>query len=617
MRDEKILGGKKQMAIKSLSTDFVCAVLKESNLIDEKLVREIKLHENTYHKLLQQEAGANGSSPITAVDVISSMGLNSLSDQILSEELIMKTLAAHWKLPFLKIDLAKLDPAMVTSRVSESFALKHLTIPISISENMLFIAVVDPLDAEILETMRRVSTLEIRPIISTKTDILNAIEMCYGHPNSVKAMGNELSLERTSDESMDLLTVGNDRYADKHVVNTVNLILHYAFEQRTSEIHIDPKHHYSAIRFCIDGMLYDVKHIPLEVHENIILRLKALAGMDISERHKPQDGQTHFEFHDREIYLRISTMPVASGEKVVLRILDPIMLFRRVDELGFSPEELQQYMGFISHSSGIILVTGPAGSGKTTTIYSTLNQLCERGINITTIEKPIESVHEGFNQIAVQPHIGMSFETAIRHIVRQSPGVIMVGEMRNKGSVEQTVRAALAGHLVFGVLHTHDAPSAIVQLVDIGAQSFLLESTVIAVIAQRLVRKICDNCAGPTRLSSEERAELHISKEEAEKLSLRKGTGCITCRGTGYFGQTAVFEIMEVTDKLRVLIHNNTGAYALKNAAIEQGMRPLRTRAIEKMKAGITTSEEVLRVTGGLKGGIPHKFKSKILLDTE
>jgi general secretion pathway protein E len=605
----------------SLNIDFVCAVLKESKLIDDRLVQEIKVHETTYRQLLQKDAAANGSTPITGVDVISSMGLNSLTDQVLSEELIMRTLASHWKLPFLKIDLAKLDPSMVTSRVSEPFAKEHLTIPVSISENMLFIALVNPLDDEALETMKRVSTLKVRPVISTKTDILDAIEKCYGTQEAVNTEEKDLFISSpspsTEREHTSFLAVDNDQYADKNIVNAVNLLLHYAFEQRTSEIHIDPKQHHSAIYFRIDGMLYDVKSIPLELHTNILLRLKALAGIDISERHKPQDGQTHFEFRDRDIHLRISTMPVAFGEKVVLRILDPLVLFRHIDDLGFSPEELKQYMTFISRFGGIILITGPAASGKTTTLYSTLNQLVERGINITTVEDPIESIHEGFDQISVLPHMGMTFETAIQHIVRQSPGVLMVGEMRDEKAVEQTVQAALAGHLVLSTLHTHDTASAIVQLVDMGIQPFLVGSTVIAVIAQRLVRKVCDSCARSTRLSSQEIDELHLSKEEAEKLSLRKGTGCITCRGTGYFGQIGIFEIMEITDEVRSFINNNAGAYAIKNAAAKQGMRPLRRKAIETMKAGITTCEEVLRITGGLKGRIAHKFKSKILLDSD
>ncbi len=608
------------MSMESLSTNFVCAILKENNLIDNELAHQIRLLEKDFREKLQKKSAVNGSSQINGVDIISSMGLRSSTnaDQVLSEEVIMRTLASYWKLPFLKIDLTKLDPSIATSRVSESFARKYLAIPVSISENILFVAMTNPQDFEALETMKRVSTLKVRPIISTKTDILKAIEMCYESQKSAKTSKNgekELSTNGTSYKSTTFFTV--DQYTDEHIINAVNLLLHYALEQRTSEIHIDPKQHHSEIRFRIDGMLYDVKRLPLEIYTNILLRLKSLTGMNISEKHKPQDGQTHFGFHDREIDLRVSTMPVAFGEKTILRILDPIMLFRHIDDLGFSPEELQQYMGFISGSGGIVLIAGPTGSGKTTTIYSTLEQLSERGLDVTTIEDPIESVHEGFNQIAVQSNVGLTSETAIRHIVQQSPGVLMLGEIRGKESFEQTVQAALAGHLVIATLRTHDAQSAIIQLINMGVPPFLVGSTIIAIIAQKLIRKVCNSCARPTRLSPQEIAELHISEKEAEKLSLRKGTGCITCRGTGYFGQMAIFEIMEMTDELKTLIHNNAGGHIIRDAAIKQGMRILRVQAAERMKAGITTCEEVLRVTGGLKSGMPHKFKSKILLSSK
>jgi general secretion pathway protein E len=538
----------------------------------------------------------------------------------------MKALASHWQLPFLRIDLAKLEPNLVTSKVSEPFATKHLTVPISISKRMLFVAVINPLDVEALDTLRSVSSMKIRPVISTKTDILKAIEKCYKLPklakvaekdlkafqSSVRAAKKELGVDEVVDESM----IVEEEQEEKHIVNAVNLLLHYAFEQRTSEVHIEPRQKYSAIRFRIDGILYDVKRIPLAIYTSMLQRLKALTGMNISERRRPQDGRTQFTFHDREIHLRVSTMPVAFGEKVVLSIFDPIMLFRHVDDLGFSPEELEQYLTFVSHPSGIVLITGPTGSGKTTTLYSTLNRLSEKGVNITTIEDPIESVHEEFNQIAVQSSLGVSFEVAIRHIVRQSPDVIMVGEMRDKESVGHTLQAALTGHLVLSTLHTNDAPSAIVRLINMGAEPFLVESTVIGVIAQRLIRKICDNCTQPYQLPQQEIAMLQFSKEEVKKFSLHKGAGCEKCRGTGYFGQTALFEVMEITDEIRELIHNNAGAYAIERAAIKQGMHTLRVQAIEKMKAGITTCEEVLRVTGGLKAGTPHKFRSKVILSS-
>jgi general secretion pathway protein E len=615
------------MPMKAFTTDFVCEALQEQHLIDKTTARKIRLREKEQRARLRRKGASNGTSQISPVDIISSMELHSSkqSDQIISEELIMKTLASYWKLPFLKIDFSKLKPCVDLSKLSEPFIRKHLLVPVSTSETMLFVAMVNPMNIEALEAIKQVSDLQVRPVVSTKSDILKAIDRCYRVSKSAEESSKQKAAFQQSIAAAE--KVMSPRQAaehaskapskpvdEKHIVNSVNLLLNYAFEQRTSEVHIEPKHDYSAIRFRIDGILYDVKRIPLEIHAGMIQRLKVLAGMNISERRKPQDGRTQFSFHAREIHLRISTMPVAFGEKAVLRLFDPITLFRHIDDLGFSAEELAQYMSFISRSSGIILLTGPAGSGKTTTLYSTLNQLSERGINISTIEEPIESVHEGFNQVSVKPTVGVTFEVAIRHIVRQSPDVIMIGEMRDKDSVEHTMQAALTGHLILTTLHTHDAPSALVRLINMGTRAALVESTVIAVIAQRLIRKVCDHCAKPYQLSPQELDHFQFSPEDAAKLNLRKGEGCTICRGTGYRGQNAIFEIMEMTDRIGALIRKGAGAQALKNAAMKMGMHCLRDKAVEKMREGITTSEEVLRVTGGLKGGLPHQFKSKASL---
>ena len=308
---------------------------------------------------------------------------------------------------------------------------------------------------------------------------------------------------------------------------------------------------------------------------------------------------------------------MAFGEKVMLRLMDPALLFRNIDDLGFSEAEKEQYQAYIARSTGLLLITGPANSGKTTTLYSTLHELSQHGINITTVEDPIESLSEQFNQISVQPQAGLTFKTAMRHLVRQSPDVIMVGEMRDKDSAEHTMQAALTGHLVFSTLHTHDASSALIRLVNMGVEQFLVESTVIAVIAQRLIRKVCSHCARPYQPTEREMEALRLSREEVENLALQKGAGCPACRGTGYFGQTAIFEIMEINDRLRELIHQNAEAHALKQAAIQQGMATLQAKVMEKMKAGVTTSEEVLRVTGRLRDRKPRKFKSKIILTTD
>ncbi|MBD3307045.1 type II/IV secretion system protein [candidate division KSB3 bacterium] len=618
--------------MKKMTIQFVCEVLQQHNLVDQKTIDYITANEAEQRKHLKGQSasnGTNGTSDITAVDVISSMNLKVASDprRSLSEELIMKTLADHWNLPFLKIDLTKLSPCDLASKVSAPFAKKNLVFPVMLSKRILLVAVVNPTNVEALETIRTASKLKVRPVISTKTDILKAIAECYKTIERKKAEQKSLDdfqayvdaaeseiSQDTSSKSSGFTSINTSVSPDKNIVTAVNLMLNYACEQRANEIHIEPKQFFSQIRFRIDGMLYDVKQIPPEIQTSMLLRFKALAGMDISEKRKPQDGRTQFDFHGRSMTLRISTMPMVFGEKIMIRILDQIMFLRHVEDLGFCPEEFEHYMSLISQSNGIILVAGPPGSGKTTTLYSTLDVLSDKGINITTLEDPVEFPYDRFNQIAIQPGVGFTFETAIRHIVRQSPDVIMLSEIRDKTTADNAIQASLLGHLVVGSLHTHDTSSALIRLVKMGTEPFLVESTVIGVLAQRLLRKICPECKEPYSPTEEEMAALHVSTRDLESLSLWKGTGCLKCRGTGYFGQTGIFELMEMTDDIRALIDHNAGSAAIKEAAQHSGMRPLREHAITKMRQGITSCEEVLRVTGGLRKGEPHKFKTKIAL---
>jgi general secretion pathway protein E len=299
---------------------------------------------------------------------------------------------------------------------------------------------------------------------------------------------------------------------------------------------------------------------------------------------------------------------------VVIRILDSLQLFRHLYDLGLSSEELQRYMSLIARSSGLIIVTGPAGSGKTTMLYSTLKQLSERGISIVTIENPIKAMYEEFTQIAIHQSIGVTFDMAIQHILHLSPVALMVGVKQDRDVFQQTLRSALAGHLVFAEFQAHDAISALVELLNMDIQPFLIESAVNTIVAQCLLRKVCELCTRPYQLSESERAEFQIPEKEADMLSLQKGAGCMACRGTGYAGQTSIFEILEMTDELRTLIHQRAEPHLMHAAAVKGGMHPFRTSAIDKMKAGLTTPEEVLRVTGGLQEPIPHTFKSKITL---
>lgn len=603
------------MVSKSLDAEFLCHVLQENDLLDAEQAQYVLNQGEKHRKLLQtrvlKESGdGSGKSSgkevapeqVTMVDVLASMRLRLPLNhhELLTEELIMKTLATHWKLPFVKLDPLKLNLEVVTSKISEPFAIRHLIIPIAIDEDQdaLTVAVVNPWDIEALDTVRKVSGLRVRPVISTKSDILKIIREFYGFRTSVKAAEKDLS-QRIDLGNLEQYTDVNIRYTDKHIVNAVNLLFNYAFEQRASDIHIEPKRTYSQIRLRIDGILHNIHRMPRSVNAALTSRIKMLARMDIAEKRKPQDGRVKTRFQGRDIELRVSTMPVAFDEKIVIRVLDRATLVQQIEELGFSPEEARTYLSFISLSNGIILITGPTGSGKTTTLYSTLDKLSAERINVMTIEDPIEMIQEQFNQIAVRPETGLTFSTALRNIVRQDPDVIMVGEIRDYETAENAIHAALTGHLVFSTLHTNDAPSAIARLVDMGAQPFLVESTLIAVLAQRLVRKVCTNCSKEYFPSPRELAALHLSEAETRQLTLRKGIGCSRCRGTGYYGRIAIFEVMPISDDIRKHIHGNAGAQNIQKQAIKEGMHTLRQSAIQKMNNGITTLEEVIRVTGG------------------
>ena len=603
------------MAANSFDAEFVCSVLRKNELLGQEQEQEILMQKEKHQKLLQSKLikeSKNGSGlksyknwggeEVTVVDVISSMHLRLPQDtqEILTEELIMKTLAAHWKLPFVRLDPIKLDMETVTSKLSEPFAIKHLIVPIHSDEEreLLTVAVMNPWDIEALETVRRVSGMKVKPVISTKNDILKIIKEFHGFRTSVKAAEQDLG-GRIDLGNLEQYTDVNIRYTDKHIINAVNLLFNYAFEQRASDIHIEPKREYSQIRLRIDGMLHNIHRMPKSVNAAITSRIKMLARMDIAEKRRPQDGRVKTRFQGRDIELRVSTMPVAYDEKIVIRVLDRGTLVQNIEELGFSEAEAEQYMSFISKSNGIILITGPTGSGKTTTLYSTLDKLSTDQINVMTIEEPIEMLNENLNQIAVRPGVGLTFGTALRNIVRQDPDVIMVGEIRDAETVDNAIHAALTGHLVLSTLHTNDAPSAIARLVDMGAEPFLVESTLIAVLAQRLVRKVCDACGKNYTPSPTELAALKLLDDPTVKnLQLKKGDGCGKCRGTGYYGRIAIFEVMPVSSKIRNLIHNNAGAYDIKEMALKEGMHTLHESAIQKMKNGITTVEEVIRVTG-------------------
>ncbi|MEE9436419.1 MAG: GspE/PulE family protein, partial [Candidatus Adiutricales bacterium] len=530
-----------------------------------------------------------------------SFPVTGLDEKVLTEDVIMKAVADDCGLEFRKIDPLELDLNVVTKNLPRSFALKHLVVPVDLKDGTLEVAIYDPFDQAVLEDIRRVSQYNIQPVISTKTDIRKLISEFYGFKSSI--VGAE---DQFSDLGVDL---GNlEQYVrlrpteeiqatDQHIKNAVDYLFGYAFEQDASDIHIEPKRNETLIRLRIDGMLHNVYRLPKTIHTALISRIKTLARLDIAEKRRPQDGRIKVGRQSQEIEIRVSTLPVAFGEKAVLRILNPDVLFQDLGNLGLTPPDLLKYEEFISSPHGIILVTGPTGSGKSTTLYSTLRHIGSPEKNITTIEDPIEMVFEDFNQIAVQPQVGITFGNILRNILRQDPDIIMIGELRDKETAEHAVQAALTGHLVLSTLHTNDAPSAVTRLIDLGIEPFLITSTLIGSVAQRLMRRICIHCKEDFHDGQDKIMDVGLDVKTKGKLKLSRGRGCTRCRGTGYLGRQAVFEIMPFSEKLRQFTLTDREVGALREAARSEGMTMLRDNAIKIMLSGQTTYQEVLRVT--------------------
>jgi len=391
--------------------------------------------------------------------------------------------------------------------------------------------------------------------------------------------------------------------SDSHVVSAVEYLLHYALDQRASDIHIEPRREHSVVRMRIDGVLHNVHTLPKVVHSAVVSRIKTLARLDIAEKRRPQDGRIKTARGDREVEMRVSTLAVAFGEKLVIRLFDPSALLRDLSDLGMFDSQLVVAEKFLARPYGLILVTGPTGSGKTTTLYAALRIIAAPEVNVVTIEDPIEIVVDQFNQVAVQPKIALTFAEALRHVLRQDPDVIMIGEVRDTETAEIALQAALTGHMVLATLHTNDAATAITRLLELGVDPFVLSSTLVGVVAQRLVRCICPSCRVDTFLTPDQMSLLGLDIEELRSqksepdLMVAFGEGCPACRSTGLLGRTGIFEVLEIDDKIRKLIVGRSTARDVQTQARHDGLMTLRDAAIKKLARGLTSFEEVLRVT--------------------
>jgi general secretion pathway protein E len=598
--------------LKAYQADMVCKILIQNKLLASNRAKEIlrqkdALLENL-EKLRQKKYDGNPaveliSNKLTIVDVITSLNLSRLDNPALplDEETIYQALAREWRIPFYKLDPLKLDLNVVTNSITRSFAMRHLVLPVEISEGVLTVATPNPFNLEVLDDIASATKMRVQMVVSPKSDIIKLINEFFGFKTSIVAAQDQFGGATVDlgnlEQYVRLRSADELPSNDKHIVNAVDHLFIYAFDQKASDIHIEPKRDNTLVRVRIDGVLHTIYKLPKAVHSAIISRIKNLARLDMAEKRRPQDGRIKTSKGDLEVEIRVSTVPVAFGEKVVMRIMDPDILFMDLDKLGFDPLDLERYQKIIGMPHGIILVCGPTGSGKSTTLYSTLNRINSPSINITTVEEPIEMIHESFNQIAVQQQVGITFGSILRNILRQDPDVIMIGEMRDLETAENAIQAALTGHLVLSTLHTNDAPTSVMRMLDLGVPHFLMQATMVGVLAQRLVRKVCNYCKEPLSMDAEQLRSMGLDVGRTGTVQLATGKGCEKCRGTGYMGRTCILELMPFTEGIRRLTQPNADADAIRTKAREEGMRTLRESAVEKLLKGTTTYEEVLRVT--------------------
>jgi len=562
--------------------------------------KQLILHERRKRK----KAGSVGKlREPDLVEVVVSFNFEIPGDrpQPLTEELIMRAVADDLGLPFKKLDPLELNLEVVTKTLPKNYALKHLLLPFAVRNGIHEVAIYDPDKREILGEIERGYQIKITPYLSTRADISRMLVEFFGFQSSITAAENHLAkpiVDLGNLEQYVRINRGEINSSDQNIKSAVDHLFTYAFDQRASDIHIEPKRQKSHVRLRIDGVLHTIYQLPMAVHAAIVSRIKTLSRMDIAEKRRPQDGRIKVDHDGKEAEIRVSTVPVAFGEKVVMRILDPDIIFQSIDHLGFSPRDLAVYQDLITRPHGILLVTGPTGSGKSTTLYSTLKLISTSENNVVTVEDPIEMVHEEFNQIAVQTAIDVTFSTILRNILRQDPDIIMIGEIRDLPTTVNAIQAALTGHLVFSTLHTNDAVTAISRLVDLGAQPFLVGSTLIGAMAQRLVRTICPHCREEVLVGAPLLRGFGFPAEGDGEIALQKGAGCKDCRNTGYLGRCGVFEIFPVSPEINRMICTGSSVADIRSQAIREGMTTLKQDAWSKVRSGITTYEEAARVTG-------------------
>jgi len=578
-----------------LELDETLTALAADGVISEADIKRVRADVRT----------ARGRLELHPLVLVANLKLQDLRnpDKPLSLEVLTQWLAQRAGLPYFKIDPMKIDVAAVTQVVSHAYASRYRILPVAVSGMQVVFATSEPFDTRWVADLAHVLRRDVQRVVSNPLDVGRYLAEWWGVQRSIQRAKDAKSDSSDGrailnfEQLVELGKTGEVGADDRHVVHIVDWLLQYAFEQRASDIHLEPRRDSSPIRFRIDGVMHKVFELPTPVMTAVTSRIKILGRMDVAEKRRPQDGRIKTRSAGgREVELRLSSMPTAFGEKVVMRIFDPDIVVKEFRQLGFAPDEEKIWRELVERPHGIVLVTGPTGSGKTTTLYSTLKVLATPDINVCTVEDPIEMVSPEFNQMQVQPAIDLDFAAGVRTLLRQDPDIIMVGEIRDLETAQMAVQASLTGHLVLSTLHTNDAPSALTRLLDLGVPNYLIQSTLSGVVAQRLVRTLCPHCKTEAALDVQAWAALTHRWHLAPPEKIYGPKGCLECRKTGFLGRTGIYEMLRVTPSIRALIQPNMDLARLTEAAYAEGMRPLRASAAAQVARGVTTIPEVVNV---------------------
>ncbi len=560
-----------------------------SSRLGEMLVKSKLITEDQLKKALAQQSTAGGR-----------LGSNLVKLGFLTEEDITSFLSKQYGVPSINLAHFEIDQSVI-KLVPAEIAQKHMVIPINRKGSVLTVAMADPSNIFAIDDIKFLSGFKVEPVVAAETSIKNAINKHYDSAGLVKDIlqgydDREVATVEEGDEGPD---VGDLQRAteDAPVVKLVNLILSDAIKKGASDIHIEPYEKSFRVRYRIDGVLYDTMQPPMKLRAAIISRAKIMAQLDIAERRLPQDGRIKIRMGQKEIDFRVSTLPTIFGEKVVLRLLDKSNLQLDMSSLGFDPQALQLFEKAILAPHGMVLVTGPTGSGKTTTLYSGLHRLNTVETNIMTAEDPVEYNLAGVNQVQMKAEIGLNFAAALRAFLRQDPDIIMVGEIRDYETAEIAIKAALTGHLVLSTLHTNDAPSTVSRLINMGVEPFLVAASTNMILAQRLARKICNSCKEEITVPRQALVDVGFAPDESKGLSCYQGKGCMECNDTGYRGRVALYEVMPITEDIKDAILQGASVNEMKELGRKHGMKTLREAGLQKIREGMTTIPEIMRVT--------------------